>query len=73
MAADTETVSWGFFRRAIRTSDIFMSRIAGATIAATRGGEATRFRTICIHHFVPSSRVTENAQTTIGFRSVATS
>ena len=66
MSADTETVTWGFFRRAIRTSDIFMSRIAGATVAATRGGDAPRFNTISIHHFVASSQVTENAQTTIG-------
>jgi len=66
MSADMTRSAWGFFRRTVRVSDIFMSRIANATLAATERDDKARFSVVSIHRVIAASRVSENAQSTIG-------
>ena len=64
MTIDLERQPWGFFKRAIRTTDVFMNRVADGALRGLR--HDSRFVLLSIHDTFDSPEVSINAEMTIG-------
>jgi predicted acylesterase/phospholipase RssA len=64
MTIDLKRQPWGFFKRAIRTTDVIMNRAADGVLAGMHDNPA--FTTVSIHDTLDSREVDRNSQMTVG-------